>query len=145
MRSRVPQRRSSKARTSSMSAAVGMSESCTSRSSDSKPVAICRMRDSRSLAAPSSQRPSLSISTAGGGERHARAVALEQLHAQLLLELADRVRDGGGHLVQARGGGRERAVAVDGVDHLDGFQAELEHAGSFAKKWHRTDVRKIRS
>lgn len=59
----VPQRRSSKARTSPISAWVGISESCTSRSSDSKPVAIWRMRDSRSLAALSSQRPSLSISS----------------------------------------------------------------------------------
>jgi hypothetical protein len=48
-------------------------------------------------------------------ERHARAVALERQHAQLLLQLAHRVRDGGGHLDQARGGSGEGVVARDGV------------------------------
>ena len=60
---------------------------------------------------------------AGGGEHHARAVALEHLHAQVILELADRVRDGRWYAVQFLAGGGKRTTAVDGIDDLQGFQA----------------------
>ena len=63
----------------------------------------------------------------GRRERDAWAVAREQGKAQLFLEFADRIRDGGWHLVQLFGRAREGAVPRNGVHQFDGFEGQFQH------------------
>jgi hypothetical protein len=62
---------------------------------------------------------------AGLGEHGAVAAAVEEQGVQVLLQFAHGVGEGGRHPVQGLGGGGEAAVAVDGVQGLQGFQAEF--------------------
>ena len=50
--------------------------------------------------------------------------ALEHLHRKIFLQLGHRIGNGGRHFMQLLAGRRERSAAVDGVDDLQGFQAQ---------------------
>ena len=65
---------------------------------------------------------------AGLGQDDARAMALEQGHAKVLLELGDRVGNGRRHAEQLARGGRERATAIDGIEDLQGIEAQAQHS-----------------
>ncbi|CAM0124472.1 hypothetical protein SMJ63A_50268 [Stenotrophomonas geniculata] len=62
------------------------------------------------------------------GRLGARANPVEQLHAQILLQLGNGVGNGRGHLVQSLAGAGKGAAAVDGIQDLQGIEAELEHS-----------------
>jgi hypothetical protein len=68
---------------------------------------------------------------AGRGEGDARPMAFEQAQVQLALELAHGVGHGRGHFVQALGRGGKGAVAGNGVDQFDGFEAEAAHVRNY--------------
>ena len=67
---------------------------------------------------------------AGGGEADAARLALDQLHADLLLEPGDLLRDGGLGVGERLGGGGEGAAQRDLAQ--DAQQAEIVHNGTLS-------------
>ena len=84
------------------------------RSSTSQPVAIRLTRQARSSSDCRTWRPSRSSASPAGVSR-ALPAAVEQQHVQPVLQLADGVGHGRGHLALFAGGLGEAAVARDGV------------------------------
>ena len=68
---------------------------------------------------------------AGGGEADAARLALDQLHADLLLEPRDLLRDGGLGVGERLGGGGEGAAQRDLAQ--DGQEAEIMHNGTLSR------------
>jgi hypothetical protein len=62
---------------------------------------------------------------AGWGEPGAVAAAVEQLDAEILLQLLHGIGDGGGHAVQLLGRGRKAALAGDGIQDQETVEGEL--------------------
>ena len=69
---------------------------------------------------------------AAGGEADAARLALDQLHADLLLEPRDLLRDGGLGVVERLGGGGEGASQRDLAQ--DAQQAEIVHNGTLSRQ-----------
>ena len=56
-------------------------------------------------------------------EPRAMPAAVEQQHVEVVLELAHRIGDGRGHVVEFDRGAGEAAAPVDGVEHRQRFEA----------------------
>ena len=69
---------------------------------------------------------------AAGGQADAARLALDQLHADLLLEPRDLLRDGGLGVVERLGGGGEGASQRDLAQ--DAQQAEIVHNGTLSRR-----------